>query len=149
MATANNQGELSPLEYGMHVLKYVELSKIGAGRGNKGGLSEYARVVGRSKQALSENKQAATVFNKMSAQADILLDKAKHLAAIHKAPEQYWQQLTELLIESALRFSKDAADIVKTLNVSDVGQVLDKANHLAAMATRPTTIPIGTPGSTL
>jgi hypothetical protein len=81
LVLANNQGELSPLEYGMHVLKYVELSE--GGRGKKGGLREYARVVGKPFQNIAIYKDAA----KVSYQCDTLvvaqlLDKARHLAAI-------------------------------------------------------------------
>ena len=82
LVLANNQGELSPLEYGMHVLKYVELSRVGAGRGNKGGLSEYARVVGKGKSTLSEYQSAAKVVKAIKC-SDVrtFLDKANHLAA--------------------------------------------------------------------
>jgi hypothetical protein len=44
--------------------------------------------------------QGAKVFSKLNSLAsEDLLSKSQHLAAIHKAPEQYWQQLTEMLIE--------------------------------------------------
>ncbi len=100
LVLANNQGELSPLEYGMHVLKYVELSE--GGRGKKGGLSEYARVVGKGKSRLSEYQSAAKVVHAVNC-SDIgtLLDKANHLAAIHKAPADDWQPLTEWLVKAA------------------------------------------------
>ena len=99
LVLANNQGELSPLEYGMHVLKYVELSE--GGRGKKGGLSEYARVVGKAKSKISEYKDGAFVFQNCSLVGTVLLDKARHLAAIHKAPADDWQWLTELLLGRA------------------------------------------------
>jgi len=97
LVLANNQGELSPLEYGMHVLKYVELSE--GGRGKKGGLSEYARVVGKAKDTISGVKLAAEVFSKLSDRSDSLLEKSTHLAAIHKAPEADWPWLVGELVE--------------------------------------------------
>jgi site-specific DNA-methyltransferase (adenine-specific) len=100
LVLANNQGELSPLEYGMHVLKYVELSKIGAGKGNKGGLSEYARRVGKQRSDLSNYRDAAKIVERSTILDFLpLLNKANHLAAIHKAPADDWQWLTELLLE--------------------------------------------------
>ncbi len=98
LVQANNQGELSPLEYGMHVLKYVELSE--GGRGKKGGLSEYARQVGKGKSRLSEYQSAAKVLKAIKC-SDIgtLLDKANHLATIHKAPAADWPWLVGELVE--------------------------------------------------
>lgn len=90
LVLANNQGELSPLEYGMHVLKYVELSE--GGRGKKGGLSEYARQVGKDKSRVSRYQQAAVVYKNCCGDAT-LLDKTEHLAAIHKAPDADWAWL--------------------------------------------------------
>ncbi|ANV88864.1 hypothetical protein [Picosynechococcus sp. PCC 7117] len=79
---------------------YVELSE--GGRGKKGGLSEYAEKVGKSKSKFSEYKNGAEVYEKCSHVGTVsdLLDKARHLSHIHKTPSQYWQQLTELLIEA-------------------------------------------------
>jgi hypothetical protein len=98
LVKANSQGELSPLEIGIHALKYVELSE--GGRGKKGGLSEYAREIGRSVSTLHGCKEAAKVIEHINL-SDIrkVLDKANHLSHISKTPPQYWQQLTELLIE--------------------------------------------------
>jgi hypothetical protein len=92
---------LSPLEIGIHALKYVEMSE--GGRGKKGGLSEYAREIGKAQSTMSELKNAAQVY-KVIAQAIglpviSLLDKSKHLSHISKTPPQYWQQLTDLLVE--------------------------------------------------
>jgi site-specific DNA-methyltransferase (adenine-specific) len=120
LVLANNQGELSPLEYGIHVLKYVESSE--GGRGKKGGLSEYARAVGRSEKRMRVNKDAAIVALNLGDVAE-LLDKANHLAAIHKAPEQYWQKLTELLIENEWSV-KETEAIVSAIKDVDIPQVL-------------------------
>jgi N6-adenosine-specific RNA methylase IME4 len=125
LVLANNQGELSPLEYGMHVLKYVELSE--GGRGKKGGLREYARVLGKPFQNIAIYKDAA----KVSYQCDTLvvaqlLDKARHLAAIHKAPVDDWQPLTEWLVKAAwsVKLTESIVDAVSDLVCSP--EVLDK-----------------------
>ncbi|MGA0201173.1 MAG: ParB/RepB/Spo0J family partition protein, partial [Prochlorotrichaceae cyanobacterium] len=119
LVLANNQGELSPLEYGMHVLKYVELSE--GGRGKKGGLSEYARVVGKGKSRLSEYQSAAKVVHALNcSDVGTVLDKANHLAAIHKAPSQYWQKLTEMLIEKKWSVKETEAIVSKVKAIADL-----------------------------
>jgi site-specific DNA-methyltransferase (adenine-specific) len=122
LVLANNQGELSPLEYGIHVLKYVEVSE--GGRGKKGGLSEYAKTIGKHDNTLRPYRDAAIVINAINL-TDIrdVLDKANHIAAIHKSPEQYWQQLTELLIEKEWSV-KQTETIVSAIKDVDIPQVL-------------------------
>lgn len=88
LATSNNQGELSPLEIGLHALERVGKAK-GHGRGQKGGLSDYARKTGKSKQYLSQLVAAAEVA-KASSQLDALLNKTQHLYAIHSAAASLW-----------------------------------------------------------
>jgi hypothetical protein len=56
----NTQGELSPLELGIHVLRAV--AKGGKGRGKKGGIRTYAEQVGKNHTYLGELRQAAEVF---------------------------------------------------------------------------------------
>lgn len=119
LVLANNQGELSPLEYGMHVLKYVELSE--GGRGKKGGISEYARVVGKTHGYFSQCQQGAKVVTQVTGfEYSDLLNKAKHLAAIHKAPDRYWQQLTELLIEKEWSVKEAEAIVSKVKTIADL-----------------------------
>jgi len=90
LATANAQGELSPLEIGMHALHYVE--KATGGRGQKGGLSAYAEAVGKNAGDLSKYRNAASVIETMGTfqgfTVSAYLDKAAHLAAIHKLPPE-------------------------------------------------------------
>jgi hypothetical protein len=62
-------------------------------------LSEYARQVGRAKGAISEYKSAAAVAIKCSNERTVLLDKAKHLAAIHSLPESLWQSAVDLMLK--------------------------------------------------
>ncbi len=63
-------------------------------------MSEYAREIGRSDNTIRPYKDAAKVIELVNV-TDIrgVLDKANHLSHISKTPPEYWQQLTELLIE--------------------------------------------------
>jgi len=85
LVLSNAQGELSPLEIGIHVLGAVENATGGAGK--TGGLSEYARLVGKGQSYITQVRQAAEVYGtvKTHYSGNMFQDKAKHLAAIHKA----------------------------------------------------------------
>jgi hypothetical protein len=76
---------LSPLEIGLHALRAVPLAQ-----GKKGkGLTEYAGRLGKKHQYITQVRQAAEVFDalhKSTCEAVAFLDKAQHLAAIHKLP---------------------------------------------------------------
>ena len=87
LATSNNQGELAPLEIGLHALECVGKAK--AGRGKKGGLSEHARKIGKTHGYLSQLVSAAEVAKSVSQLTD-LIDKAQHLHAIHAAEPSLW-----------------------------------------------------------
>lgn len=98
LVKANNQGELYPLEIGLHALQYIEMSN--GGRGKKGVVSEYARQVGKGKSTLSKYLTGAKVLQRIKC-SDVrtVLNKVNHLSQISKTPEPYWQTLTELLID--------------------------------------------------
>ena len=90
LATSNNQGELAQLEYGLHA---VEISPKKGGKGNKGSERiEYAGAIGKSKSYVSQAVGAAKVANavKQFTQVNTLIEKAKHLYAIHSADESLW-----------------------------------------------------------
>jgi hypothetical protein len=90
LVLSNAQSELDPLEIGCHALNAIELG-IG-GKGKKGGLSEYARQVGKSQQYLTQVRQAAEVLQtiELTTQVVGLFGKAKHLSVIHAAPCSLW-----------------------------------------------------------
>ncbi len=88
LATCNSQGELDPLEIGIHALKAVPLEK--GGRGKKGGLSEYAEKLGRTKRAIIDLRLGAEVLIKSGKLTSQFLGKATHLAAIHDLPPDLW-----------------------------------------------------------
>lgn len=90
LATSNNQGELAQLEYGLHA---VDLPEASRGKGNKGSKRlEYAASIGKSKSYVSQAVGAAKVANavKKFTPVNHLLDKAKHLYAIHSAVSELW-----------------------------------------------------------
>ena len=112
LATANAQGELSPLEIGMHALHYVAKAK--GGRGQKGGLSEYAERIGMDSSLLRRNRDGAEVSEKVGHVSEVsdLLTKAAHLAAIHKLPEEAWGVAVEAMLKQELS-AKDTAKAVE------------------------------------
>lgn len=96
LVTSNSQGELSPLEIGMHALNCVALGD--GGRGKKGGLSAYAEAVGRAKQTVSELVAAARVAENCPLERTVLMDKTKHLAAIHALPRECWEPMVQAML---------------------------------------------------
>ncbi len=82
----------------MHAL-HLDLGE--GGRGKKGGLSEYARTLGRDKDTISKYRMAAEVLEgaKLSTQVDGLLDKAKHLSALHALPRDCWPGAVEAMLK--------------------------------------------------
>lgn len=109
LVTSNSQGELSPLEIGMHALHCVSLSKGGAGK--TGGLSAYAAKVGKSGAHITQVVNAARVAKALT-QVKGLEDKTKHLSAIHALPESCWQPAVEAML--AKKWSaKETAEKVK------------------------------------
>ena len=103
----NRQGELSPLEIGLHALEHVELDKRGLGS-TGGGLKGYAENVGYDAGNVTRYRNAAIVFRAINCNVAInenqincnsqLLEKANHLTEIHKAPRECWGVLVALLL---------------------------------------------------
>jgi ParB-like chromosome segregation protein Spo0J len=89
----NTQGELSALEEGHHVHYYVERGHVG-GRGNKGGLREYARRLNKNVNSLIQRRDAYAVYEKCT---NIVQFPAfvglMQLHEVSKAPEECWPAL--------------------------------------------------------
>lgn len=108
LATANAQGELSPLEIGMHALHYVE-----KGQGKKGaGLEGYAAMIGKKRPNIVLYRDAAQVASYIDIRGEELLSKANHLAAIHKLPEGAWGVAVEAMLKQELS-AKDTQKAVE------------------------------------
>ena len=82
-ATSNSQGELSPLEIGLHAWQAVKEGQ--GGRGKKGGIGEYADRIGKHRGLVTTYRQAAEVFlaiRETIQSTEQFLDKAKTLRLI-------------------------------------------------------------------
>jgi site-specific DNA-methyltransferase (adenine-specific) len=120
LVLANSQGELSPLELGMHVRRYVQGAK--GGRGQKGGLSAYAEKMGGNKQRLNQLQHAADVLSdtknrQINLTVSDLLDKSTHLTAIYDAPREAWPALVQMVVNdgATVAQAKDKAKRLKAL----------------------------------
>lgn len=100
---SNSQGELSPLEIGVHALKYVQKGK--GGKGKNGGLSEYARLIGRTVQYISQLVKAAEVYKmlKPSTRVEGFENKAKHFFEISRVSRKYWESLIAVSQSACVR----------------------------------------------
>lgn len=118
LVLCNNQGELTPLEIGMHALKAVTLSE--GGRGKKGGLSEYAEQLGFDKSYTSKLRDAARVADSVdSGQRYQVADKAKHLYEISRALPETWPVLVESLVKRGWTVA-DAQHHVQQIKAFDI-----------------------------
>lgn len=132
LVLSNAQGELSPLEIGMHALHWV--AKGNGGRGQKGGLREYASRIGRDESFIRQIRKAAEVAEKCGANS-ALLTKTQHLSAIHTLPESCWPVAVEAMLAKGWS-AKDTAERIKTANefvipdgYSDIYQISDVINR--------------------
>jgi hypothetical protein len=95
--TWHAQGELSPLEVGMHVLLAVPLAQGRSG----GGLSAYAARVTYGEDSLRQWRQAASVYRELpdTCREAVGFDRTRHLFEISKAPEETWLALVKALVD--------------------------------------------------
>jgi len=110
LVRSNNQGELAPLEIGLHALKCVQKGIGGAG--NKGGISEFAKAVGRSKSYLTRLVHAAEVHIKCCG-AQRFIGPTTALSEIHRLPEDEWQSALEYA-ERTCTYSDALRDLIAT-----------------------------------
>lgn len=104
LVLSNNQGELDPLEIGIHAFEAVPLSS--RGRGSKGeGLKGYAEKIGKPQQNITRCRDAGEVvkFTQYCVNLELsqLLGRAFHLAAIHKLPQECWAAAVQWLVEKS------------------------------------------------
>ena len=79
------------------MLKAVERGK--GGRGKKGGISEYARGIGKPQPLVSRYVSGASVVaGKPITEVIGLLDYVEQLYVIHSAPDSDWPDLVERML---------------------------------------------------
>lgn len=118
LVTSNAQGELDPLEIGIHAFEAVPLSK--GGRGNRGGNQDsYAKLIGKAKSTVSELRSAGEVIVNCSVDRTVYIGKAQHLAAIHKLPKEVWQVACEWLATSNCSVSDTKVFVDRVLSTAE------------------------------
>lgn len=128
----NAQGELSPLEIGLHALNAVELSSGGAGK--TGGISEYSRCIGKGRQQIIQLRDAANVFKRCQL-PDTFSDKATHLYEVSRAPEETWSQLCEAIEAGVLNTVDDVSKAVARVKAIDTHAKQAQSEKLCGEAT--------------
>ena len=94
LATANNQGELAPLEIGIHALGATKKdSKKGGSRSN------YGKQIGKTGQYVGQVCAAADVATQSKVDFQLLKDHAQHLYTLHSLPNTLWPQAVEILLD--------------------------------------------------
>lgn len=112
LVLANTQGELSPLEIGLHALKAVPPAERKAGQGFKA----YAERIGVSGAYIGQLHAAAEVITAAKLEfssAASLSDKAKHLYEISKAKRDAWPLLVGRLLGKGWSVSDTASQVDK------------------------------------
>jgi hypothetical protein len=117
LVLCNEQSELSKIERAVHVYRYGERSSIGAGRGNKGGLSEYARRVERPQQRVSEQYAVGELVENYRTSGNfralVERDPYSHLLEITKARKAARSHLVERLLAKGWSVADVASQVEK------------------------------------
>lgn len=94
LVQSNAQSELYPLERGMHALGATQKGKHGLS------IKAYAERVGRPEPTVNQEVRAARVASSCpGVNFEQLVDRTKHLAEIHAAPQVCWQAMVQRLLK--------------------------------------------------
>jgi hypothetical protein len=118
---SNAQGELSPLEIGLHLDLAIGRGK--PGRGNKNGIADYARNMGKSRDAFQDYVEAARVARKSGTQVPDLIPHTRSLSVIHRADHSDWSALVAAMLKDG--WSKETTELrVEAVKALDMRQLL-------------------------
>ncbi len=135
LVKANNQGELTALEIGIHALSTVhDKTKKG------GGIRAYAAEIGKCEVRLKEWIGAAKVYSVLCtiSYTNAIQEKPSHLYEISKAPQQSWQSLVNSLIDAewSVKETQAAVDRVKSFELLE-WMTLDTDDLYKSVALNP------------
>lgn len=92
LVLCNNQGELTPLEYGVHALRAIKPAQGKAG----GGVSAYAAEIGYGEDSVRQWRKAAEVYGALPEKfREVFEAKHQHLYEFSKAPRELWEVLAD------------------------------------------------------
>jgi hypothetical protein len=106
LATSNAQGELSPLERGMHAL-HSELDG-----------KSYAASVGRPQQSVAREISAARVAEAVPHMGYDLSERVRHIAEIHAAPGWLWPALVAAMLGKGWNVEATRAAVARLKDVT-------------------------------
>jgi hypothetical protein len=113
LVLSNSQGELSPLEIGIHGNKAVAPQQGTSG----GGYAAYAEQIGRSKSDVSMCIAAAKVYLEVVHTCEqVPTDKHRALYEVSKAPRENWTQLVEKLVANSWTVQQTADAVRKIVD---------------------------------
>jgi len=105
MITANNQSELTQLEYGIAVCSMLgAVKKSAGGRGKKGGFRELSRKIGKNETYLKKASEGAKVYFEIKdhfPQKESLLEKCPYLAEISMQAQDLWLPMAKKIVDNA------------------------------------------------
>jgi ParB-like chromosome segregation protein Spo0J len=133
LVLSNTQGELAPLEIGMHALTAVPLAQGKAGAG----LTAYAAEIGKTPQYVGQLRSAAEVVRELrnlsfKVSVEDLLENAKHLHEISKADEAAWPLLVGALLASRGKDGKNGWSVKDAAKkVGEVAALVTPEDHNA------------------
>ena len=119
----NDQSELSALEKGKHAYEHIQefgTPGVGAGAGNTGGLSEYAKQHGRDRQLIDQWMRAykVVIICKNLAIYDL---RVSSLYEISKSPDTAWQPLCNFALDEewTVNQTKRVVKKIKEIKIGD------------------------------
>jgi len=112
LVTSNSQGELSPLERGIH-FNHSHM-----------GVREYARATGRSHVSVLQEAQAGKVVSQLTTVSLANLQaKTQHLAAIHALPSECWPDAVQTMLDKGWS-AKETGEQVKAASEAGSAKVI-------------------------
>jgi site-specific DNA-methyltransferase (adenine-specific) len=115
----NDQTELSPLEKGKHAFDHIDGFNHKGGRGQKGGVSDYARKHGLSQplvQQWYQGYKVAKTYKNLIGLSDLSISL---LYEISKSPELAWQSLCQHALDESWTVDKGKEMVVRITKIED------------------------------